>query len=198
MSSPLHMTTSESLFKATFLTFFQNIPQNYQGTVIRDFKISITTTTGLHALPLIRVVIKLRHKTGATATNLIGHSLTGIQYLIDEEIWDIVRCSDPSDNGTYRLIITISIDDNNRYRIIRTRLYQDYNRPSTLKPSPPREQFINTKSIIDQLQLERTQQEESLNLPMTTQRHQTSIDEDSEWDILSRDLLTISPTLRQD
>ncbi len=62
------------------------------------------------------------------------------------------------------------------------------------RPSPPRERFVNTKSIIDQIQLERTRREESLNLPMTTQRRQTSIDEDSEWDILSRDLLATSST----
>ena len=141
---------------------------------------------------------KLQHETGTTATNLIGHSLAGIQYLVDEEIWEVIGCSDPSDNGTYRLIITVSIDDDNRYRIIRTQLYQDYDQLPTPRPSPPRERFVNTKSIIDQLQLERTRQEESLNLPMTTQCRQTSIDEDSEWDILSHNLLTISPTLRQD
>jgi hypothetical protein len=190
MSSNILSTTSESLFNATFLSFFQNLSRTHQGTVIRNFSISVTTSNGKQDMPMVKVIIKLKHENGETATNLIGHGLDGIQYLIDEEIWDVIGCSKPSDNWTYRLIITISIDDDNKYRIINTRLYKDYDRPLTSEPQPPRERFINTKSIIEQLQLERTRREESLNLPITTQRRQTSVEtDDSEWDDIARELL---------
>jgi hypothetical protein len=175
--------TCDSLFRANFLSFFRQVPRTYQGTLSRNFRITVTADDDTEVSNKIRIIIKVQHKPGILPEDLSGLTLDEIQDVVDDEIIEIMTCIPPSENGVWRLVIIISIDDNNRYRIFRTKLCQDYFGPL------PDERFARTRAALQRThqRLAALRQQESLNPTFTSRlRRQTSVSDDSDESILTR------------